>query len=77
MKMLELANGSSSGKLQHSLPLVCLQDSIFSKFIKVTVSHLFNGWTTGTSMISQDNFKMVHLHMVVLKVLDIVTTTTI
>lgn len=59
-RMLELASGSNSGKPVLSPFSVCLQDSTFSRYIKVTVLLPFNGWlTTGIGMISQDNSKMV------------------
>lgn len=75
MRMLELASGSNSGKPVLSPCLVCLQDSTFSKSIKVTVLLPSNGWlTTGIGMISQDNSKMVPDGA--LKVLDIVMTMT-
>jgi hypothetical protein len=60
MRTRESLSGSNSGKLLPLLSLVCHQDSICSKSIRVMVLHLCNGWLiTGTGSIFQDNSKMV------------------
>ena len=75
MRILKLVNGSNSGRHLPSLFSDYPQVSIFSRSIKVTELHPFNGWLrTGTGGKFQDSSKTDQDG--ILKKLDIVMTMT-